>query len=146
MGSPTYVLRFGHAATIAYGISKAALNMAVAKFALTYSDILFLAVSPGFVRTMQGRMSFFFLAFNACYSHPQPTLTCLPTAAEDEVNARYDAINARVRETVPDWPGDITVEESVRDQLALFDSVGLEKSGRFVRRDGEDGTLGEFRV
>lgn len=55
-------------------------------------------------------------------------------------------INARIKENDPDWPGDITVEESVRDQLALFDSVGLEKSGRFVRRDGEDGTLGEFRV
>lgn len=76
---------------------------------------------------------------------PPPAPAPAP-AAEDEVNARYDAINARVRETVPDWPGDITVEESVRDQLALFDSVGLEKSGRFVRRDGEDGTLGEFRV
>jgi len=119
MGSPKYVLQFGHSATIAYGISKAALNMAVAKFSLTYKDIIFLAVSPGFVRTMQG--------------------------PAEEVQARYDMINARVRANVPDWPGDISVEESVRDQLELFDKVTLEKSGRFVRRDGEDGTLGEFR-
>lgn len=40
-----------------YSISKAGLNMAVAKFAAAYKDegIIFLNVSPGLVKTMAGR-------------------------------------------------------------------------------------------
>lgn len=137
MGSPKYVLQFGHSATFAYGISKAALNMAVAKFALTYKDIVILAVSPGFVRSMQGRKSLGLYVYSLALT--------LRSTAEEEVKARYEVMNARIRANNPDWPGDITVEESVREQLTLFDKVTLDKSGRFVRRDGEDGTLGEFR-
>lgn len=137
MGSPKYVLQFGHSATFAYGVSRAALNMAVAKFALTYKDIVFLAVSPSFVRSMQGRKSLGLYAY--------PLALTLRSTAEEEVKARYEIMKARIRANIPDWPGDITVEESVREQMALFDKVTLDKSGRFVRRDGEDGTLGEFR-
>ena len=54
MGSPKYVLDMKSSATIPYGTSKAALNMVVAKFAVQYKDIVFLAVSPGLVRTIQG--------------------------------------------------------------------------------------------
>lgn len=66
-------------------------------------------------------------------------------AAEEQVKATYDAINAQIRERDPDWPGDISVEQSVRDQLALFDRVTLDISGQFVRRDGGDPASGPVR-
>ena len=59
MGSPKFVLDMKSAATIAYGTSKAALNMIVVKFALNYEDVLFLAIEPGLVRTIQGRECLF---------------------------------------------------------------------------------------
>lgn len=59
MGSTEVVLKEKHSATVAYAISKAAVNMLVAKFSLTYKEIFFLAVCPGFVMTMQGRECFF---------------------------------------------------------------------------------------
>ena len=59
MGSPKFVLDMKSAATIAYGTSKAALNMVVVKFALNYEDVLFLAIEPGLVRTIQGRECLF---------------------------------------------------------------------------------------
>ena len=72
--------------------------------------------------------------------------SCSVDVAEEEVNAVYGRINAQFKEKDSTWPGDISVEESVRDQLKLFDTVTLKKSGQFVRRDGADGNLGEFRL
>ena len=54
LGSTKYTLEKGYEPSLGYSIPKAALNMAVVKFAVTYRDVLFLAVTPGFVRTMQG--------------------------------------------------------------------------------------------
>lgn len=60
LGSIKYTLDASHSPNVAYSISKAALNMVVTKFALTYKDVLFLAVSPGFVRTFEARKFFAF--------------------------------------------------------------------------------------
>ena len=63
--------------------------------------------------------------------------------AEEMVQKLYDSINAHHRSVDPNWRGDITVEESVRDQLKLFDSVTLKESGTFVHRNGQDANLFE---
>ena len=55
----------------------------------------------------------------------------------------YDSINTHHRSIDPNWRGEISVEESVRDQLKLFDRVTLDKSGTFVRRNGQDANLFE---
>lgn len=61
--------------------------------------------------------------------------SCLLCIAEDQVKARYDALDAHFRKNIPDWHRAITVEESVSHQLlAFFDEVGLEESGQFVNR------------
>lgn len=70
--------------------------MAVAKFALTYKDIVFLAVSPSFVRSIQGRKSLGLYAY--------PLALTLRSTAEEEVKARYEIMNARIRANIPDWP------------------------------------------
>lgn len=56
MGSPAFALEAANTYAVSYATSKAALNMITAKYALAYKDegIVFLAVSPGLVKTMQG--------------------------------------------------------------------------------------------
>ena len=66
-----------------------------------------------------------------------------PDVAEEMVQRIYDSINTHHRSIDPNWKGEISVEESVRDQLKLFDSVTLDKSGTFVRRNGQDANLFE---
>ena len=56
MGSPAFALEMASDNSIGYSTSKAALNMIVAKYALAYKSdgIVFLAVSPGLVKTLPG--------------------------------------------------------------------------------------------
>lgn len=56
MGSPAFALKAPSDNCIGYATSKAALNMIVAKYALAYKNdgIVFLALSPGLVKTMPG--------------------------------------------------------------------------------------------
>lgn len=53
VADPDFVIATGHSVSAAYSISKAALNMAVAKYAAEFKDegFVFLAVSPGLVDT-----------------------------------------------------------------------------------------------
>ena len=55
-GVPETVLKSSADHAVGYGISKAALNMLVAKYALACKGdgITIVAVSPGFVRTVRG--------------------------------------------------------------------------------------------
>ena len=55
-GSPNYALKARSAGAAPYATSKAAVNMIVAKYAVATRDegIIFLGVSPGFVKTRQG--------------------------------------------------------------------------------------------
>ena len=59
MGSPAFALNSPNDNCVAYSTSKAALNMIVAKFALAYKEdgVVFLAVSPGLIKTMPGGKS-----------------------------------------------------------------------------------------
>ena len=57
MGSSSFVMKTGWSNAVPYAVSKAALNMVVAKFATRFKDegFTFLAVSPGLVKTLAGR-------------------------------------------------------------------------------------------
>ena len=56
MGVTAYALKVSSDIAVGYSVSKAALNMLVAKYALACKEdgIAVVAVSPGFVRTMRG--------------------------------------------------------------------------------------------
>ena len=58
--------------------------------------------------------------------------------AEEEANNIYGHIVTEIRKSIPDHEGAITVEESVRDQLALISRVTIADSGSFVNRKGKD--------
>ena len=55
LGSPKYVIENAHPYAVPYSISKAAVNLIVAKFAVTFKDVIFVAVNPGPVMTQQLR-------------------------------------------------------------------------------------------
>lgn len=57
LGSPYYTVKTTSAQSISYSVSKAALNLVSAKFAARFKDegVLFIAVEPGLMKTMEGR-------------------------------------------------------------------------------------------
>lgn len=57
MGSPKFCLDVNYAPAPAYSISKAALNMVVAKFSTKFKNegFTFIAISPGLLKTLPGR-------------------------------------------------------------------------------------------
>ena len=61
MGAHKYVGKVGSTGAVGYAISKAALNLAAAKFAARFKSdgLIVLSISPGLVKTMQGRESAF---------------------------------------------------------------------------------------
>lgn len=132
LGSPRYTLEQGNAHAISYAVSKAALNLVTAKYAIAYKDdgIVFLAVEPGLVKTMPGGEQCLFF----CQNHE--TKVRLDPAFVDKT---YDMILARVKSKHPDFRRFLTVEQSVDEQLALLAKTTLEQSGSFLHSDGNDG-------
>ncbi len=57
MGSVRFILHNNMIFGPGYSMSKAAMNVAAAKFAAQYRDegIVFLSINPGFVKTLEGR-------------------------------------------------------------------------------------------
>ena len=134
LGTTEMTLATNFAGATGYGISKAAVSLATAKYAAQFRSegLVFLLVNPGFVKTMQG-CTYRILNW---YSHGS-NLTFYP--AKEEVEKHYDLQTANARKKFPDFEGSITVEDSVRDQLSLFDKVTIANTGEFLNRDGSDG-------
>lgn len=115
-------------------MSKAASNLAVAKYAAQYKEegIVFLSISPGLVRTKAGceLLSFRFSS---------PALkSVVHLSAKEEVDAFYDLQEKQIRSMYPKFEGAITAERSAQDQIDLIHKVTIEQTGGFVNRDGTD--------
>ena len=63
-------------------------------------------------------------------------LRIISSLAPEEVEKFFSSEEARIRERFPAFEGAITVEQSVRDQLALISRITVDRSGDFVNRDG----------
>ncbi|OAX42087.1 NAD(P)-binding protein [Rhizopogon vinicolor AM-OR11-026] len=96
-----------------YSISKAAVNMANAKYAAQYKSegFVFLAISPGVVDTS----------------------TRPPTADELE---RFNVMIGKLRKVYPDFTGPITPETSVRMQLEVINRTTVDDTGAFISHKG----------
>lgn len=135
MGSPQFTLQTAMTFAPAYSISKAGLNMAVAKFAAAYKDegILFLNVSPGFVKTMAGReYSFSTYIFIAVLTH------LVGAKAAEIVDKFYETQTEYIRKSFPQFVGAITVEQSINATLALLDRITPAESGVLLDASDED--------
>ncbi|KAI0088543.1 short-chain dehydrogenases/reductase [Irpex rosettiformis] len=114
LGSPRFTNANDFSTFPSYGMSKAALNLAMAKYASRFRDegLVFLTISPGLVKTMIG--------------------------TKEEVDAAYAIFDRMSRKNDPDFEGPITIEQSANDILALLDKATVANSGTFVHRDGRD--------
>ena len=65
--------------------------------------------------------------------------------AEEEVNAKYDALIAKLRLANPNFAGPASVEEAVNELLELFERVTFAQSGQFLRRDGKEGGIADIQ-
>ncbi|KAJ7665185.1 hypothetical protein DFH06DRAFT_308547 [Mycena polygramma] len=95
----------------AYAMSKAAMNMVVAKYAAQYkaAGFVFLAISPGLVQT-----------------------SMLPKPDGEESKKLAKSIG----KVAPDFEGPISPEESVKAQLEVLNRWTVEETGAFVSRFG----------
>ena len=61
-----------------------------------------------------------------------------PTPAEEEVEKHYKAVVAKIQASEPKFPGVISIDKSVKDQLALLDRLTPADTGRFIHPNGDD--------
>ncbi|KAH7915682.1 hypothetical protein BJ138DRAFT_1097628 [Hygrophoropsis aurantiaca] len=96
-----------------YSISKAAVNMVVAKYAAQYKadGFVFLALSPGVVNT-----------------------AIKPPTADDL--AEFQELAASVKKIYPDWTGPLTPETSVKMQLDVIRKATVADTGAFISHKG----------
>ncbi|KAF7378311.1 NAD(P)-binding protein [Mycena sanguinolenta] len=98
---------------VGYGISKAAMNMAIAKFALALKPegFVFVSISPGMVDSKAGRRS-------------------------PENEAVFQKTTERIRVLLPDFKGPITPKQSVDMMLEVIHRWTVEETGQFVSHHG----------
>ncbi|KAF2872011.1 hypothetical protein BDV95DRAFT_492519 [Massariosphaeria phaeospora] len=100
-----------------YSISKAAANMAIAKFSAQYKPhgVLFISVAPGLVDT-------------GLYNN----------ASEEELG-KLGGLMGKFKEYKPDFSGPVTPETSVRDVQAVWESKSVENGdgGAFLSQFGD---------
>jgi len=115
MGDAELVLKSGLSNQAPYAISKAALNMVVAKYAAEYKaeGFVFLAISPGLVDTS----------------------TKAPTPEEMK---EYQEMLAFFRIITPSFEGPITPEKSVSMVIEVIDKWVVEDTGAFVSHYGNN--------
>ncbi|KAF7360633.1 NAD(P)-binding protein [Mycena venus] len=108
---PKATLRTGRSGAAAYAISKAALNMAVAKFVAQFKTegFVFLALSPGMVNTAP------------------------PTS---EMQAKFEGMTNTMAQVAPGFKGRMTPQESVKLQLEVIYKWAVEDTGAFVSHHG----------
>jgi len=99
--------------SVPYSISKAALNMAIGKYAVAYKSdgILFLSIAPGVVNTVVG----------------PPT--------DDDLRSFYPVLK-KMQARYPLFKGPITPEESVKAVLHVIDEATLKDTGKFLSQYG----------
>ncbi|KAL5520491.1 hypothetical protein ACEPAG_9715 [Sanghuangporus baumii] len=113
LGSTSFTLVTNQSTCPAYSVSKAALNMVIAKFATRFKDdgFTFLAVSPGLIKTMPG--------------------------PPDVVDKIYEGEMAKLRQKNPNARF-VSIEQSVKDQISLLEKSTPADSGAFVHANGDD--------
>ncbi|KAJ7665071.1 hypothetical protein DFH06DRAFT_985760 [Mycena polygramma] len=111
-----FTLSGGAVGQVGYAISKAALNMVVAKYAAQYKadGFVFLALCPGVVDT-------------------SATATGPPSA---EALEEMKLLGPAIAKVAPHFKGPITTEESVKMQLEVINRWTVEKTGAFVSHFG----------
>lgn len=106
----------------AYSITKAALNMAVAKFSAAYHEqgVLFMAICPGAVDT--GSLQ---IGMHSSGTLKRWTFANLVTATEEE-GKLATAMFGKFKEYSPTFAGPTPVDESAKSVLALMNKATVD--------------------
>ncbi|KAF9649575.1 short-chain dehydrogenases/reductase [Thelephora ganbajun] len=116
VGDVDFVVKSGHPASASYSASKSAVNMVNAKYAAEFREkgFVFLAVSPGFVKTWDNKNT------------------------SPEFTKHVDAVAQMFKKvTRPDWEAlPSTPEKSVELVLDVIDKATPADSGKFVSQFG----------
>ncbi len=141
MADPDLVTKYEVWSAASYTISKAALNMAVAKFAASYNKegILFMCISPGVVDTQDFKPGEF-RSNDLPLLKPKKTrdfLTYAALATDAGLEGVMDMMR-KFSEYAPSFKGPISPEESVEKVLAVINkaSVANGDGGSFVSHFG----------
>ncbi|OBZ74810.1 hypothetical protein A0H81_05208 [Grifola frondosa] len=114
LGDPEFIVASGFALDVPNAISRAAVNMVVAKYAAEYKNegLIFLALSPGFV----------------------DTLPKSPTVQELEP---FVEIATFFKKAFPQWNGiAVRPEDSVKLLLGIIEKATVQDSGAFLSHHG----------
>jgi NAD(P)-dependent dehydrogenase (short-subunit alcohol dehydrogenase family) len=141
MADTELVRKYGIYESACYAVSKASLNMIVAKFQAEYTKdgVLFLAICPGFVNTglYDNSMSFqdpllFFGPLVLHWNHANPV------SVPEEEGAKVMAMTQKFKAYAPHIKGQAEPEESVKHVLAVVDKVSLQNGdgGNFLSHKG----------
>ncbi|KAM0511803.1 hypothetical protein ACHAPE_009479 [Trichoderma viride] len=116
MADPDFVAKYKIASGAPYSISKAAMNVAVAKFSAQYSKdgVLFMSISPGLVDTGG-----------------------FVNTTEEQQKGAMEMV-AKFAEYAPNFTGPVTPEVSVKQVLSVINKANIESgdSGSFVSHLG----------
>lgn len=116
---------------VPYAVSKAAINMAMSKYATRFKNenMLFLSLSPGFVATMTDQCALLF----ALYSAISPLTSCLYIAKDF-----YEKQGTLFKEAYPDCSGvPMTIEESIAAMLDTVSKLTAADSGKYLTHHGD---------
>ena len=122
-----------------YTISKAATNMVVTKYAIQFKDegFVFLALSPGFVNTLEGPRT----PHLSLPSYLRSYVSSYPMTATPDQVATYNAMVETFRQVKPDFERALTPQESVEAQLRVIDGVTVKDTGAFISHHGNNDWL-----
>lgn len=117
-----------------YALSKAALNVAVAKFSAQYrkEGILFMSISPGFVDTGKTPQRQFYSP------HTFKRYADMILATEEELKG-VQAMGAAFATYAPNFTGPISSKESVKAVLSVIEKASIKNGdgGSFVSHFGD---------
>ncbi|KAH7144322.1 hypothetical protein B0J13DRAFT_525705 [Dactylonectria estremocensis] len=130
-----FITRFGIASASPYSISKAAMNVAVAKFSAEYSKdgVLFLSISPGLVDTSEVKRERIISPLATSFTDNSDNLA----ATEEQIKGAQKMI-AQFSEYAPHFTGPTTPESSVKSVLSVISEKSVEAGdgGSFVSHLG----------
>lgn len=133
LAATEFVNKLGIAISPAYTISKAAQNMATAKFSMQYAEqgVLFMNICPGMVDT--GHTT------DCMYTHTDYKVDADRLVTEEDQARIAPMIQAFQQFVGPSFRGPRPVEDAVQDILAVIEKSSVENGdgGTFVSHKGD---------
>ncbi|KAJ5089475.1 hypothetical protein N7532_008159 [Penicillium argentinense] len=133
MADLDFINKSGVSNAVAYSIAKAGVNVQVAKYAaeLAPKGIKVLALSPGWVETWEGRLTFILKAVMV------ETDIIIGEKPSQLIKAN-DALLKLFQVAEPELKGQIQPQESVRKCLQVIERLDAETSGLFLSHNGDN--------